>query len=107
MHLDIITGGAFIGLVVGILVGLTGFGGGLLLVPLLVSVLGVPPIVAVGSDAVISCLTKIGAGWLHWYRGNVRWRLVLRLACGSLAGAIPWRALAEPTGARSMVSYAH
>ena len=87
MHSGILTGAAFVGLLVGILVGLTGIGGGLLLAPLLISVLGVPPLVAVGSDAVISCLTKVAAGGLYWYQGNVRWRLVLRLACGSLPGA--------------------
>jgi len=77
-----------VGLVVGILVGLTGLGGGMLLLPLLISVLGVPPILAVGSDAVINCITKIGAGALHWRRGNVSWRLVLSLAYGSIPGAI-------------------
>ena len=83
-----ISGSALIGLVVGILVGLTGVGGGLVLLPLLISGVGVPPLVAVGSDAVISCFTKIGAGGLHWYHGNVRWPLVLRLASGSIPGAI-------------------
>lgn len=87
MHPGMIAGGALIGLIVGVLVGLTGIGGGLLLIPLLISVLGVPPIVAVGSDAVISCITKIGAGGLHWYEGNVRWSVVLRLASGSIPGA--------------------
>jgi uncharacterized membrane protein YfcA len=77
-----------VGLLVGILVGLTGIGGGLLMVPLLISVLGVPPIIAVGSDAVINSVTKIGAGALHWRQGNVRWPLVLRLACGSIPGSI-------------------
>lgn len=77
-----------VGLVVGTLVGLTGLGGGMLLLPLLISVLGVPPIMAVGSDAVINCLTKVGAGSLHWRRGNVSWRLALSLAYGSLPGAI-------------------
>lgn len=70
------------------LVGLTGLGGGMVLLPLLISVLGVPPIVAVGSDAVINCITKIGAGGLHWRRGNVSWRLVLSLAFGSIPGAM-------------------
>jgi len=87
MHPGMIAGSALIGLLVGIFVGLTSIGGGLLFMPLLISVLGVPPIVAVGSDAVISCITKIGAGALHWYHGNVRWRLVLRLASGSIPGA--------------------
>lgn len=77
-----------VGLVVGVLVGLTGLGGGMVLLPLLISVLGVPPILAVGSDAVINCITKIGAGGLHWRQGSVNWRLVLRLACGSIPGAI-------------------
>lgn len=87
MNQSMISGGALIGLLVGLLVGLTGIGGGLLLMPLLISVLGVPPVVAVGSDAVISCITKIGAGGVHWYYRNVRWPLVLRLASGSIPGA--------------------
>jgi len=84
----IITGAALIGLLVGTFVGLTGLGGGLLLLPLLISVLGVPPLVAVGSDLVISCTTKMGAGGLHWYHGNVRWPLVVNLAYGSVPGAV-------------------
>ena len=75
------------GLIVGLLVGLTGVGGGILLLPILTSILGVPPIVAVGSDAVVNCVTKIGAGFVHWQRGNVNWRLVFGLAAGSLPGA--------------------
>ena len=71
-----IAGRIGVGLVVGILVGLTGLGGGMVLLPLLISVLGVPPIVAVGSDAVINFVTKIGAGSLHLRRGNVSWPLV-------------------------------
>ena len=60
----------------------------MVLLPLLISVLGVPPIVAVGSDAVINFVTKIGAGGLHLRRGNVSWRLVGNLAMGSIPGAI-------------------
>jgi len=77
-----------VGLVVGTLVGLTGLGGGMVLLPLLISVLGVPPIMAVGSDAVINCITKVGAGLLHWRQGNVNWRLVFALSYGSIPGAI-------------------
>ena len=75
------------GLIAGILVGLTGLGGGILLLPILTSVLGVAPIVAVGSDAVVNCVTKIGAGLVHWRRGNVNWRLVAALTLGSVPGA--------------------
>ena len=88
MDIRVISARIVVGLVVGILVGLTGLGGGMLLLPLLISVLGVPPIIAVGSDAVINCITKIGAGALHWRRGNVSWRLALSLAYGSIPGAI-------------------
>jgi uncharacterized protein len=83
-----ILGRIAVGLLVGTLVGLTGLGGGMVLLPLLISVLGVPPIIAVGSDAVINCITKVGAGALHWRQGNVSWRLVLSLAYGSIPGAI-------------------
>ena len=83
-----IAGRVAVGLVVGTLVGLTGLGGGMVLLPLLISVLGVPPIVAVGSDAVINFVTKIGAGGLHWRQGNVSWPLVLNLTFGSIPGAI-------------------
>lgn len=77
-----------VGLVVGILVGLTGVGGGILLLPIFTSVLGVAPIVAVGSDAVVNCVTKIGAGFVHWRRGNINWRLIRALLSGSVPGAI-------------------
>jgi uncharacterized membrane protein YfcA len=77
-----------IGLIAGVLIGLTGIGGGVVLLPLLISILGVPPIIAVGSDAVINFITKIGAGTLHWRRGNVSWPLALNLAYGSIPGAV-------------------
>ena len=77
LDLTAIAGRIAVGIVVGVLVGLTGLGGGMVLLPLLISVLGVPPIVAVGSDAVINFVTKIGAGSLHLRRkGNVSWPLV-------------------------------
>lgn len=88
LDLGAIAGRVAVGLVVGVLVGLTGLGGGMVLLPVLISVLGVPPILAVGSDAVINCITKIGAGGLHWRQGNVSWRLVLSLTYGSIPGAI-------------------
>ena len=83
-----IAGRVTAGLIVGTLVGLTGVGGGMVLLPILISILRVPPIVAVGSDAVINCVTKIGAGCVYWRRGDVSLRLVLSLACGSIPGAI-------------------
>lgn len=85
LHLIIIKG--LIGLIVGLLVGLTGIGGGVLLLPLLIFGLGVPPIVAVGSDAAFNFFTKIGSAWLHWRNGTIKWGLVAALVTGSIPGS--------------------
>jgi len=77
-----------IGLVVGTLIGMTGLGGGVLLLPLLIFGLKVPPILAVGSDAVFNFVTKIGSGWMHLRKGTVRRRVVVALAVGSIPGSI-------------------
>ncbi|PYX39186.1 MAG: hypothetical protein DMG73_13945 [Acidobacteria bacterium] len=77
-----------IGFLVGTLIGLTGLGGGVLLLPLLIFVLKVPAIMAVGSDALFNFVTKIGAGWLHLSKGTVRRKVVLALAVGSIPGSI-------------------
>lgn len=78
---------ALVGTVVGVLVGLTGLGSGVLLLPVLIFGLGIPPIVAIGSDAAFSALTKLGAGFLHWHQRTVNWKLVRSLALGSIPGA--------------------
>ncbi len=77
-----------IGMLVGTLVGLTGLGGGVLLLPILIFGLGVSPIVAVGSDAAFNALTKIGAGYLHWKWRTLDRRLVGGLCVGSIPGAL-------------------
>src|SRR5215467_16171371 len=78
----------WIGLLVGTLVGLTGLGGGVLLLPILIFGLGVPPIVAVGSDALFNFLTKIPSSFVHLSKGTVRRKVVLALAVGSMPGSI-------------------
>ena len=75
-----------IGFVVGTLIGLTGVGGGVLLLPVLIFVLRVPPIIAVGSDALFNFVTKIGSSWVHIKKGTVRKKVVLALASGSVPG---------------------
>lgn len=75
-----------IGFSVGTLVGLTGLGGGVLMLPLLIFGLQVPPVIAVGSDAVFNSFTKVGAGLSHWKQGHVNWRIVGALAAGSIPG---------------------
>ncbi len=77
-----------IGFVVGTLIGMTGVGGGVLLLPLLIFVLRVPPIMAVGSDALFNFVTKIGSSWVHFTKGTVRKKVVVALALGSIPGSI-------------------
>jgi len=77
-----------VGFVVGTLIGMTGVGGGVLLLPILIFGLRVPPILAVGSDAAFNFVTKIGSGWMHLRKGTVRRRVVLALAAGSIPGSI-------------------
>jgi uncharacterized membrane protein YfcA len=77
-----------IGFVVGILIGMTGLGGGVLLLPLLIFGLRIPAIVAVGSDALFNFITKIGASALHLKKGTVRRKVVVALAVGSVPGSI-------------------
>lgn len=67
---------ALIGLIVGVLVGLTGMGGGALLTPILVLGLGVNPVVAVGSDLVVSLLIKPVGAVVHHRSDTVRWDIV-------------------------------
>jgi uncharacterized membrane protein YfcA len=77
-----------IGFVVGTLIGMTGLGGGVLLLPVLIFGLKVPPILAVGSDAFFNFFTKIGSSVVHLRKGTVRRKVVLALAMGSVPGSI-------------------
>src|SRR6201993_3365381 len=76
-----------VGFVVGVLIGLTGVGGGVLLLPVLIFGLRVPPIVAVGSDALFNFFTKIPASLMHLKKGTVRRKVVIALAVGSVPGS--------------------
>lgn len=76
------------GLVVGVLVGLTGVGGGSLMTPTLIYGFSVPPAVAVGTDLIFAAVTKSGATWMHALRGTVQWVTVWRLAAGSLPATL-------------------
>jgi len=75
------------GLLVGLLVGLTGVGGGSLMTPLLVLLFGVRPAIAVGTDLLYAALTKGGGAWIHHLHGNVDWQVTRRLALGSVPTA--------------------
>jgi len=84
----VIAGKVLIGFITGTLIGMTGLGGGVLLLPLLIFVLKVPPIRAVGSDALFNFLTKIPTSIVHISKGTVRKRIVMYLALGSIPGSI-------------------
>ena len=70
------------------LVGLTGIGGGSLMTPLLILVLGVKPVVAIGADLAYGAVTKTVGGWRHMRQGTVDMRLSLWMASGSVPGAL-------------------
>ncbi|MBG0566290.1 sulfite exporter TauE/SafE family protein [Actinoplanes aureus] len=78
---------ALAGLGVGIIVGLTGMGGGALMTPILVLLFGVHPVAAISSDLAASAIMKPFGGYVHARRGTVNWRLVLWLCAGSVPSA--------------------
>jgi uncharacterized membrane protein YfcA len=82
---DLVTGVA--GLFVGVVVGITGVGGGSLMTPILVLIFGVAPQTAIGTDLLFAAITKIAATAVHHNAGSVDWRIVRRLAYGSLPAA--------------------
>ncbi|HEU4979510.1 MAG TPA: sulfite exporter TauE/SafE family protein [Solirubrobacteraceae bacterium] len=80
------------GLGVGILIGLTGIGGGSLMTPLLIIVAGVQPVVAIGTDLAYGAITKTLGAWKHLRTGTVdlgvsKW-LMVGSAPGTLAGVV-------------------
>jgi uncharacterized membrane protein YfcA len=78
---------AVAGLLVGVVVGLTGMGGGALMTPILVFFFGVSPLAAVSSDVVASLFMKPIGGVVHMRRGTVHLGLVKYLCLGSIPGA--------------------
>jgi uncharacterized protein len=76
------------GLIVGILVGLSGVGGGSLMLPVLVLLFRVSPLVAVGTDLAYSVPTKIFGAVVHGRQNTINWKLVLLLCIGGVPGAL-------------------
>jgi uncharacterized protein len=72
------------GFVVGVLVGLTGVGGGSLMTPLLVLLFGINPATAVGTDLLYACITKTAGTLVHGLSNTVDWKITRRLALGSV-----------------------
>jgi uncharacterized membrane protein YfcA len=76
------------GFLVGLIVGVTGVGGGSLMTPLLVLFFGISPATAVGTDLLYASITKSMGGWVHAAKGSVDWKVVKLLALGSIPAAI-------------------
>jgi hypothetical protein len=76
------------GLGVGVLVGMTGIGGGSLMTPMLILVFGVTPVTAIGSDLAYAAVTKTVGGYKHWRQHTVDARLSSWMAIGSVPAAV-------------------
>ena len=78
----------FFGLGIGVLVGMTGMGGGSLMTPLLILIFGIEPTTAIGTDIFYSAVTKTVGGWRHLRMKTVNMELVKWLALGSVPAAV-------------------
>ncbi len=83
---------------VGIIVGLTGMGGGALMTPVLLIFFHIPPLAAVSSDLVASAIMKPVGSFVHIRRGRVNWRLVRWLCLGSVPAAFAGVLLEKAVG---------
>jgi uncharacterized membrane protein YfcA len=76
------------GLGIGVLVGMTGMGGGSLMTPLLILIFGIQPTTAIGTDIFYSAVTKTVGGWRHFRLKTVNMELVKWLSFGSVPAAV-------------------
>jgi uncharacterized protein len=76
------------GFSVGLLVGMTGVGGGSLMTPLLILLFNIHPATAVGTDLLYAAATKAGGSVVHGWARSIHWPAVFRLASGSISASI-------------------
>ncbi|NNH21671.1 TSUP family transporter [Pseudokineococcus marinus] len=95
---------------IGIVVGLTGMGGGALMTPVLVLFFGIPPLTAVSSDLVASAVMKPVGSVVHLRRGTVNLQLVKWLCVGSVpmafVGVLIARALGDGQEVQDVIQVA-
>ena len=94
---------------VGVLVGMTGVGGGSLMTPLLILLFGIHPSTAVGTDLLYAAATKTGGSVVHGWARSIHWPAVIRLASGSIPASILtlvvlWQLDLDSAAARSLVN---
>ena len=92
---------ALSGLCVGFIVGLTGVGGGSLMTPLLILLFGIHPATAVGTDLLYAATTKSVGTLVHGFNRIIDWRIVRRLAYGSVPASAITLWLLSATGTRT------
>src|SRR5260370_37078616 len=93
---------ALSGFAVGMLVGMTGVGGGSLMTPLLILLFGIHPATAVGSDLLYAAATKTAGTLAHGLNRTIDWRIVGRPAAGTVprtAATLSARSQPKPRGA--------
>jgi uncharacterized protein len=94
---------------VGLLVGMTGVGGGSLMTPLLILLFGIHPATAVGTDLLYASATKVGGSVVHSWVRSIHWPAVTRLAGGSIPASLVtmlvlWQFNLEGEAGRSLVN---
>ena len=94
---------------VGLLVGMTGVGGGSLMTPLLILLFGIHPSTAVGTDLLYAAATKTGGSIVHNMARSIYWPAVIRLASGSIPASVItllalWQLDLNSGAARSLVN---
>jgi uncharacterized membrane protein YfcA len=94
---------------VGLLVGMTGVGGGSLMTPLLILLFGIHPSTAVGTDLLYAAATKTGGSVVHGVARSIHWPAVIRLASGSIPAAMltllaMWQLGLDGASQRSLVN---
>jgi uncharacterized membrane protein YfcA len=94
---------------VGLLVGMTGVGGGSLMTPLLILLFGIHPSTAVGTDLLYAAATKTGGSLVHGLARSVHWPAVIRLASGSIPASmvtlqVLWQLDLNGEAARSLIN---
>jgi len=94
---------------VGLLVGMTGVGGGSLMTPLLILLFGIHPSTAVGTDLLYAAATKTGGSLMHGWSRSIHWPAVTRLACGSIPASlltlvVMWQLDLNGSSERSLVN---
>jgi len=97
------------GFAVGLLVGMTGVGGGSLMTPLLILLFGIHPATAVGTDLLYAAATKTGGSVVHGLARSIYWPAVIRLASGSIPASIVtllalWQLDLNSGAARSLIN---